>query len=396
MEDSVQQRGLNSEALRVVHTINSLRSDHGGPSRSVTALCAALTHQGTRVQIVTHEPGIGEGDPVAPDAPVTVHLAERQASFRTFLPGTTCFEDALTGAVDHETVIHDHGLWLPSNHAASQVSYRAGTPLIISLRGMASAWALRFNGLKKRAAWHLYQRRDVQRASALHATSEAEVEDIRRAGLRQPVALIPNGVTMPERRASQTKRSERTVLFLSRLHPVKGLDNLVQAWAQVRPAGWRLVLAGPDAGGHRAEIEQAARDLGLADEVTFTGAVSDEEKWTLYHEADLFVLPSFSENFGIVIAEALAAGRPVITTTATPWQDIEAHQCGWWIETGTEPLARALAEATSLSDEQRCAMGARGRTLIEQSYSWTHIAEEMNAVYAWLLRRGDRPECVVL
>ena len=379
--------------MKAVHTINSLRSDHGGPSRSVTALCDALARRGTEATIVTHARAGDEGGPVMPGEGVEVDFVERVPGWRAFF-GTSPFSETVVSHAGPDTVVHDHGLWLPTNHAVVRAVRAVGSPRVVSIRGMLSEWALGAGRVKKRAAWWAYQRRDLNRASVLHTTSEAEVGHVRRAGIRRPVALIRNGVAMPVRRARPGVEGRRMALFLSRLHPVKGLMNLVEAWAQVRPAEWELVLAGPDADGYRAEVEQRVRDLGL-DGVDCVGEVSDAEKWDLYAAADLVVLPTFSENFGIVVAEALAAGVPVITTTGAPWRDLETHACGWWVEIGVDPLAAALAEATALPDEARRAMGERGRALIERDYSWSRVAEEMSAVYRWLLGEAPRPNCVV-
>jgi glycosyltransferase involved in cell wall biosynthesis len=325
-----------------------------------------------------------------------VRFVEREPGVRAFLPGGGVFVAELAPALGPGVVLHDHGLWLPTNHAVARAGARAGAPRVVSVRGMLSEWALQAGGVKKKVAWWAYQRQDLQRASALHATSEDEVRHIRDAGLRPPVALVPNGVALPATSATHgADGAPRRALFLSRLHPVKGLEHLVRAWAQVRPPGWELVLAGPDDGGHRSVVEALVRELGVADATRFTGPVGDDAKWDLYRSADLFVLPTFSENFGIVVAEALAAGVPVITTTGAPWQELEARDCGWWVEIGVEPLAQALAEATSLAPERRRAMGHRGRALVEERYSWGHVAEQMHAVYAWLLGQGPRPDCVV-
>jgi len=134
---------------------------------------------------------------------------------------------------------------------------------------------------------------------------------------------------------------------------------------------------------------------GLVDIFDFTGSVSDQDKWQLYNSADLFVLPSHTENFGIVIAEALATGVPVITTKGTPWAELEAHDCGWWIDIGVDPLVRALTEAMNLPPEERYAMGRRGRQLVELNYSWDTIGKEMLAVYEWVLGGGGAPGCVI-
>ena len=382
--------------MKVVHTVNSLRADHGGPSRSVTALCSALTEQNIEVDIVTHAREAKEEDAVIPNASLPVHFVEREVGWRAFAPSCDAFSDTVERVIGNDGIVHDHGLWLPSNHAAARAARRAVCPFVVSVRGMLTPWSLEQSRAKKRVAWAIYQRRDLKSAALFHATAETEAEDIRRAGLRQPIALIPNGVELPEEYGTRRPdEATRQAIFLSRLHPKKGLLNLVQAWAQVRPEGWELILAGPDADGHRAEIERTIEEAGIADAVRFTGTVGDDAKWDLYRRADLFVLPTFSENFGIVVAEALAAGIPVITTTGAPWQDLETHKCGWWIDIGVEPLVGALRDAMARSDGERQEMGQRGRKLVETTYSWEHVAEQMGAVYGWLLGQGEKPDCIV-
>jgi glycosyltransferase involved in cell wall biosynthesis len=123
--------------------------------------------------------------------------------------------------------------------------------------------------------------------------------------------------------------------------------------------------------------------------------MGDDQKWALLRGADLFVLPSFTENFGVAAAEALACGVPVITTKGTPWEELRTRQCGWWVDIGVEPLVAALREATELSDQERYEMGQRGRRLVEEKYSWPKIGRDMMAVYQWVLGQGPKPECVI-
>ena len=181
---------------------------------------------------------------------------------------------------------------------------------------------------------------------------------------------------------------------MSRLHPKKGLLNLIEALAISLPDSWEVIIAGPDEENHRHEVECAVRRTQLTNKVTFLGPVDDGKKWAIYQSADLFVLPSFSENFGIVVAEALASGVPVITTIGTPWQELETHNCGWWIDIGVEPLAEALQIAMSLTDEERLRMGQNGRRLIEQKYNWSDVADKMITVYQWVLGQGSKPNCI--
>jgi len=294
-------------------------------------------------------------------------------------------------------ILHNHGLWLPCNHAAASVAVSLKIPLIVTTHGMLAPWAMAHKKWKKRLAWRLYQKRDLQHAACLHATAEHEYRHMLALGLRQPVAVIPNGIEAPAAAAPRKSTDgPRTILFVGRIYPVKGLLNLVAAWAKIRASGWRIVIAGPDQAGHQAEVRRAIADAGLKDFFEFPGPVHDEAKWDLYRAADLFVLPSFTENFGMVVAEALACGVPVITTRGAPWAELEERGCGWWVDIGAEPLAAALREAMALGDAERREMGARGRRLVEEKYAWPGIAKQMVAVYEWILGRGPKPDCVRL
>ena len=386
-------------SLRVVHTVGSLSGAHGGPSRSVTLLADALAGVGAAVEIVAmQEPG---ERPVRPaDSRVALRLVpghERDGAWRArATPFGRALVDAVTGCGETTAVVHDHGLWLPTNRTASRVAQAAGVPLVVSPKGMLSARALGAARAKKRVAWMLYQRLALTRARAFAVTSPTEADDVRRAGLGQPVAVIGYGVAVPTLAPrAAAPDGVRTALFLSRVHPIKGLPDLVEAWAAVRPGDWRLVVAGPGDAAYVSEVQAQVRAHGLSDRVSFVGEVSDADKGALYGAADLFVLPSHSENFGIVVAEALAAGVPVVTTRATPWAPLVEHGCGWWVETGAASVGRALAEATAAPPDRLAAMGARGRAYAEAHLSWEASAREHLALYLWLVGQGERPASVI-
>lgn len=398
MQDSQALTDANAVRMTIIHTIDSLAALNGGPSRSVTGLCNHLGALGARVALVSNSRAAGT-EVVAPrDIVKNIEVAAG--------PGVLAragvsknYAAAIRGLLDSpkRAVVHDHGLWLASNRTSAWVARKTGAPLVISPRGMLEPWALEHRAWKKAFAWRLFQRRNLQVAGLLHATSMMEAENLRRLGLRQPIAVIPNGVQVPElSRPQRAPHARHRALFLSRIHPKKGLLNLVHAWGAAPPAGWQLDIVGAGDPGHEREVRDAIRQAGLDEAVRMVGPRDDAEKWRLYEDADLFILPSFSENFGIVVAEALAAQVPVITTTGTPWRELRARECGWWIDPGVEPLAEALRDATAMGDAQRMAMGVRGRMLVEENYLWPPVARKMLAAYCWLLGEGARPDCVMV
>ncbi len=385
------------ESVRVIQTISSLAPERGGPPRTVPPLCDALVTQGVIPSILSFEED-HLSTPLSPlDSSVNTKLVPLGSSISGRMRGLVQFRSMLKSIVTETgaDIIHDNGLWEPTNHIAAVVSRRTDTRLVVTIHGMLTRWSLQQKALKKKVAWHVYQRKNLQRASLIHATSDEEVDDIRRSGLRNPIAYIPNGVVIPDTSNEQLRYSgERSVLFLSRIHKKKGLLNLVKAWAEIRPAGWSVVIAGPDDGGHRSEIEAAIKQYGMTEIFSFLGSVDDGTKWDVYRKANLFVLPTYSENFGVVVAEALAAGIPVITTTGAPWKDLETFGCGWWIKPGVDPLVACLKVALGLDDAARLEMGRKGREYVMSTYGWPRVAGMMTEAYEWILGKGPQPDFV--
>ncbi len=398
--------------LKIIFTIAGLHPESGGPSRSIPQLCASLARDAVDAEIVSLDFGESFGAPqLPPPELVRTTLVPCTSPAQRRMQWSTQFTDALRERclAARAQILHDNGLWLPTNHATARVARELGLKRVVSPRGMLTGWALKHKGMRKRIAWWAYQRRDLERAQALHATSCDEADGFRAVGLKQPIAVIPNGVELPpnDLQPSAFPSSEavqmvdspqpfkRTVLFLGRIHPIKGLADLVQAWATVRPPDWRVVIAGDGDKNHQAQLEAEIRGRGLSSEFSFVGPVTGDAKWDWYRQASLFVLPSHSENFGIVVAEALACGVPVITTRGTPWEDLTTHRCGWWTDIGPAALANALREATNRTNGELAEMGKRGQQLIQEKYTWPRIAAQMHEVYRWVLGIGGKPNSVV-
>lgn len=289
-------------------------------------------------------------------------------------------------------VVHVHGLWTPFEWRACSYARRAGVPLVMSPHGMLEPWALRHKRLKKWLAWRLYQRRWLANADLIVVNSWNEYRTVRGMGLKAPVAVIENGVDISsfDQSVVRTERRKR-VLFLSRLSPVKGVFDLLEAWSRL-PAdhGYELHLHGPADPGYAERIDAAMERLALRSSVKLQGPVFGKEKWQTYKNADVFVLPSYSENFGIVVAESLLAGVPVITTRATPWESLEAERLGWLVDNDPVQLAEALWQSMQLHDEQREQMGLRAEAYARAHFLWPDIINKYAETYAWVSGEQSR------
>ena len=294
-------------------------------------------------------------------------------------------------------IVHIHGLWTPWFHGIVRAAYKRGVPIILSPHGMLAPWAMAHKRWKKWPVWHLWQKRDLLRATLFHATSDLEVEWIRHWGFTQDVVTVPLGTNLPPIVTDEADSPDdsHVLLFVGRIYPIKGLVNLLQAWGMLKASGnrsmqkWTIRLVGPDQAGHVEELKSLTERLGISDSVIFTGPLFGEELAKEYRRADCFVLPSFTENFGGVVVDALSYGVPVIASTATPWSVLlQDPQSGWWVSNEPSALAECLARMMEMTRDQRRQLGTNGRARVEERYTWTTVAQKMSEVYEEVLRRG--------
>jgi len=379
--------------LSVVQTVASLDSRHGGVSRAVPQISDALFDQGCHVSVVYACETDLIHTLVLPEraghrAAGAFSVARRQVWSPKFAAQIAAgFSD------DMPRLLHDNGLWGYTNYAASRFARRHRIPLVISPHGMLEPWAVNNKRFRKRVALAVYQRKLLESATLLMVTAESEYRSVRQAGLAQPVAIVPLGVTLPGAQALHALDApQRKILFLSRIHPKKGLLAFVEAWHRVRRPGWRIVIAGPDEAEHLAQVRALVSRLEMESQFEFLGEVNGAAKRELFESADVFALPTFSENFGVVVAEAMSYALPVLTTRGTPWSILPAIKAGWWVEPGVEGLTEGLRAVLATDAAERAAMGRAGRQFVTDNLTWSAAGRLAHEAYAWALGlRRDQP-----
>ncbi|MFN8528554.1 MAG: glycosyltransferase [Anaerolineae bacterium] len=375
--------------LHIAHLTPSLNTTAGGLSRVVLGLARAQMNLGC--QVTVH---VLESDTPAADFPFRV-VQNRPIGPAQIGYSPTLLQQLVDSKPD---VIHSHGLWTYTSYASHVASRSLAVPHVCSPHGMLDAWALKQFRAMKTVFSAAFQRRALQQAGCLHALTEAERDSIRAYGVATPTAVVANGIddallTVDKVDAKKAffdrfshLRGQRIALFLSRIHPKKGLINLLNVWKQLasHTENWHLVIAGPDEGGHEAEIAAEVERLGITSGVSLIGVQQGAEVWECYAAADLFLLPSFSEGFSMAVLEALAFECPVCITTECHFPEVEQVGGGLICEPTHESLAQALSTLLEMSPENRQAMGQRGRALIESRFTWKQVSMQHLAVYHWL------------
>lgn len=376
--------------MKIIQVATNVEKKSDGVAYVVLQLYKALRNLNTQVEL--HTLGVSSSSMFSDE-----FLVYPSIGFWRFgvSPKMLC---SLQAICKKAQIIHNHGLWRAPNIYASKAKRGTNCKLITSPHGMLSDWALvRFSWKKKIAGW-LGQTKALKNTDMFHATAEKELHEIRALGLIQPVAIIPSGVDMVDLlklRSCTENCSHKTLLFLGRLHPVKGIDLLLRVWPKIAQVfqNWQLKVVGPIDRPYAKEILKQGKMLPR---VVFLGELSGNEKFKAYADADIFVLPTFSENFGMTIAEALVCGTPVITTKNAPWSGLIDHNCGWWINLSEEDLISILRQAMSKDPLELKAMGARGRDWMARDFSWQSVGEKMLNSYQWLLGECDKPDWIVL
>jgi len=305
-------------------------------------------------------------------------------------------------------VLHQHSLWLAISRVTNRWRDTFSRPTIVAPHGTLEEYALARSRWKKKLALWGYEMENLKHATCLHATSTGEVQSFRNFGLKNPIAVIPNGISgkcLNKKGNAASFRSrfsipsdKRVLLFLSRINPKKGLPILFKAIEQLNREleEWILVIAGfEDVSGYQAELERLGERLKISKKIIFTGPLFGQDKDDVFAASDVLILPTHSEGFGIVVIDALAAGVPVLTTHGAPWEELISHDCGWWVEANEQGIYNALQDAVNRSKQELIEMGTRGRLLVEKKYTWIQVTKMTIELYDWLLGHCSIPSFVL-
>ena len=388
---------MTSPPLHITHVQGIFSPEHGGPCFSLANYCQGQVAAGHRVSVRVLEgyPHTSPALRLGPPVDMQVCRVERPPRL-----GASAALRGVLAADPTPDIYHLHGVWLRAMHYGAVEARRRRRPYVVELMGAYEKYPLRQKWLVKWISRRWFQDALLRRAGCLHVNSRHEAQALRELGFRVPIAVIPVGVdtaspdTEPEAASVFSEWSPRPfVLYLARIHSKKGIELLLQTWASLasRFPDHCLAIAGDGDADYLARCRQLADDLHLANRCRWLGQVSEAEKSWLFRQAEVYVLPSYSENFGNTVAEALAHGTPVVTTLHTPWTHLPDQGCGWIADTTVESLGAALAQALETSPAERRQMGEAGRRLVEERYSIASVIRQLDRVYAWLLG-GPRPD----
>jgi glycosyltransferase involved in cell wall biosynthesis len=388
--------------MHVVHVVAKGVWEHmGGPAEVVPKLCNSLSQLGCRVTLIALD---------GPLSDATIQCCNAGVDLRTHLfkdlnnigysPDLSKDLRNLVGSVD---IIHNHGMWQWPNWAATKWARCYKKPLVITPHGVLTKGMLQRSRLKKLIAWALFDKKSIKYASAIQAFTEAEMLEMQPRIKGKNIVILPNGVDLwelPDKNVFQQRfpqiHGRKVLLFLARVHPIKGVFDLIDAWKILckRHQQWHLVIAGKLEAECIGTIDAKIKNLGLHTSVTLAGPQYGDHRLEAYAAADAFILPSYAEGFSTSILEAMACRLPVVYTLPCNFPEAAGQGAGILGPTGVEPLVKNLEKFFNMSDAGQKEMGNKGRGLVERQYTWPKVGRQMLAVYEWLIHRAEKPECI--
>jgi glycosyltransferase involved in cell wall biosynthesis len=389
--------------MHITHILGHFYPECGGPANELPLHCRAQAKAGHSVSIRVLEGFPGTSPAIRLNPPIDWFAGKVQYPYK--LGCSTMLMRRLRQDSSPD-IYHLHGAWLRAMFYGFQEAKRRKRPYLLHLMGMYQQYALKQNWLPKVLVRHWFQDRMLRDATCLHVNSVVEVKELRELGFQNPMAVMPVGVDMEAVSRLQAQNSPDSpwpelqgkpfLLYLSRIHPKKGIELLLEAWAHLSSQypEFRVLIAGSGDADYILACRERATNLGIASTLLWAGHVTETQRCWAYSNAACYILPTYSENFGNTVAEALAHGIPVLTTTGTPWLELKREGCGWVASPTVNSLEENLGQALATTSAERIEMGIAGRKLVNERYSLEAVVRSLDAVYRWMLDGGPKPECI--
>ena len=377
--------------MRIFYIISSIGVNSGGPSLSTYLTVKGLRRNAVNAEIVTSQVSdktdklISEEDFIHA-LPFVNNGFGYSKGLKKYLLENKQYD-----------IYHIQGVWQYPGLIAAKVARRSKKPYIITPRGMLYPQDLAKGKLKKSIFLKLFLMNDLQKAACVHATCKEEMEHLRNLGVKSPVAVIPNPINIIEKINTKELKDKLRIGYLGRVHPRKNIERLLYAWEKIQDKtdNGELVIIGDGDKEYMGFLKEETKKLQMKN-VVFTGFLSGEEKENALNSLSYLVVPSDFENFGNIVTEALVREIPVIASKGTPWEELGMYKCGWWVKNDVQTLIQTIEEAIQTTEEERKAMGLRGRKLMEENYSIEIVAKKMEQLYEWILNKREKPEFVYL
>ncbi|KAA6315803.1 GDP-mannose-dependent alpha-mannosyltransferase [termite gut metagenome] len=376
--------------MKILHTISSMGVKSGGPALSTLLTVKGLRNYGIEADVVTYQTLNNSDKPISCES--FIHMLQ---SVNNVFAYSKQLKKFLLKNIQYD-LYHAQGVWLYPTYITSKIARQFQKSYIITPRGMLYPQDLAKRRLKKTIFLKLFLLNDLQQAACVHATCKEEMIHLRNLGVKSPVALIPNPIETDTINEIKNHSLIR-VGYLGRVHPRKNIERIIYAWNKLgsEVQDKELVIIGSGNDKYHQFLKDEVVRMKLKN-VVFTGFLSGKEKADAIQSLSYLVVPSDFENFGMIIPEALIRGVPVIASKGTPWEELNTHYCGWWVDNSIDTLTQAIKKAISTSEQERLQMGRNGQKLIKENYSVEIVTGKMLQLYNWILNGGEKPEFVYL
>lgn len=369
--------------MKVLHTISSMDLKSGGTTSCTNNLVREINDNNIKCEILTYS---------SKKSPAEDYIKEIDRPFENRFGYSKNFINQMINYKDFD-VFHANGLWQFPSHTTAKFALRNNKPFVLSTHGMLYPNAMNKTKWFKKIAMAVYQRNDLNRANVIHATSLKELDNIRKLNIKTPVAVVPNGVVIKP--LKKVKQEREKVGFLGRLDPIKNLESLIEAWALLGNivVNKELLIIGDGDENYVPKLKQLASMLNCKN-IFFKPFVSGQEKDHLINSLSVLILPSFSENFGMVVPEALSFKVPVIASKGSPWSDLEKNNCGSWIDNDKESISKELIKFFIKDAKSRAQMGENAFNYVNENFSIESVAKKIIQIYNWQLNKISKPDFI--